>query len=178
MFVEQSPQTGDDLWTIDMNGGKPHVRYKPNLRKTNLDIRPDGRWIAYVSNETGRKEIYVRPADGSEQQWQISSDGGVSPRWKADSSEIFFTTPAGDLMSASVKTDPAFQSSQSESLRLPEMPMRDIPIFEDVSADGQKVLLNIPAETRSSVDFHLILNWMSLLKRTSKNRYPQQRPIF
>jgi hypothetical protein len=69
-------------------------------------------------------------------------------------------------MSVPVKSDPAFQSGQPKPLfHLPELPVRDIPIFEDVSPDGQRVLLNIPTETRSSVDFHLILNWPSLLQK-------------
>lgn len=166
VFVEQSPQTGNDLWTIDVNDGKPHVFLQTSFEENEARYSPDGRWIVYISNETGRNEIYVRPADGSQQQWQISNDGGVTPRWKADGSEILFTSPGGDLMSAAVKTTPSFESSQPKILfHLPETPMRDIPIFEDVSADGQKVLLDIPTETRSSVDFHLILNWMSLLQK-------------
>ena len=166
LFGEQSPQTGNDLWTIDVNGGKPHLFLQTAFEENEARYSPDGRWIVYISNETGRNEVYVRPANGSQQQWQISNDGGVSPRWRADGSEIVFTSPSADLMSASVKTDPSFQSSQPKILfRLPEMSMRDIPIFEDISPDGQRVLLDIPTETRSSVDFHLILNWMSLLQK-------------
>jgi serine/threonine protein kinase/Tol biopolymer transport system component len=166
VFDEQSPQTGSDLWTIDVNGGKPQSLLQTSFEENGARYSPDGRWLVYTSNETGRNEIYVRPANGSQQQWQISNDGGVSPRWRTDGSEIFFTNLTGDLMSSSVKTDPSFQSSQPKIVfHLPETPMRDIPIFEDVSAEGQRVLLDIPIETRSSVDFHLILNWTSLLQK-------------
>ena len=80
-------------------------------------ISPDGGWLAYVSNESGRNEVYVRPfpaTDGG--RWQVSNGGGLEPRWSADSREIFFLDPSFSLMAAQVQTKPAFAVGDSHRL--------------------------------------------------------------
>jgi len=80
-------------------------------------ISPDSRWLAYVSNESGRNEVYVRPfpaTDGG--RWQVSNGGGVEPRWSADGREIFFLDPGFSMMSAQVETTPSFAVGDSHRL--------------------------------------------------------------
>ena len=77
---------------------------------------PDGRWIAYVSNESGRNEIYVRPFPGPGGKWQVSADGGVTPTWSRARSELLYGTPSGQIMVAAYTTEG--ESFRAEKPRL------------------------------------------------------------
>ena len=75
--------------------------------KTEFDERhgqfsPDGRWVAYRSSESGRFEIYVRPFPGPGGQWQISTAGGIAPRWRPDGKELYYIAPDGKLMAVPI----------------------------------------------------------------------------
>jgi hypothetical protein len=105
---------------------------------------------------------------GSHQQWQVSTGGGSQPRWRSDGRELYDVAPDGYLVAASIDTQPAFRPGAPRRLfELPERPDRDTPVFEDVTPDGKRFLLNVPVVARSSVGFHLILNWRSLLDTRS-----------
>jgi serine/threonine-protein kinase len=97
---------------------------------------PDGRWVAYVSNESGGGEIYTREYSGSGARHQVSTQGGSSPRWSRDGREIFFASQ-GSLVSAPVRTEPTFLSEPPRKL----FPLSDEILikfgFYDVSPDGQ-----------------------------------------
>ncbi len=165
-FDEQYPETNSDLMFLD--GSNPKKASVAILRtpfnETNPELSPDGRWLAYNSDESGRVEIYVRPASGSFEQWQISNAGSAQHRWSRGGKEILYVAPDGSLMSVAITTEPVFRPGIPTALfKLPEPPERDAPIFEDVTADGERILLNVPTTARSSVAFHTILNWTDLL---------------
>jgi hypothetical protein len=167
LFSEQDPETNDDIQILSL-GEKPEPRV---VLRTPFDeslpgVSPDGRWIAYVSTETGRSEVAIRPSSGSFEQWQVSTAGGSQPRWRGDGRELYFVSPDGYLMVVSIETQPVFRPGTPRKLfRLPERPERDTPVFEDVTPDGKRFLLNVPVVARSSVGFHVILDWPSLLDR-------------
>ncbi len=167
LFDEQDPETNRDLKILSL-GDKPESRV---LLATPFDEQypeasPDGRWVAYVSNETGRAEVDVRPVSGSFEQWQISTAGGQQPRWRGDGRELYFVSPDGFVMAAAIETQPVFRPAAPRKLfRLPERPERDTPVFEDVTSDGKRFLLNVPVTARSSVGFHAIVNWPALLDK-------------
>jgi eukaryotic-like serine/threonine-protein kinase len=166
VFTEQDPSTSWDLVTLSLGSGKPEPRslLKTPFGENAPDVSPDGRWIAYSSEETGRAEVNVRPVSGSFEQWQISSGGGSRPRWRGDGRELYFASPDGFLMVAAIETQPVFRPGTPRKLfSLPERPDRNLPIFEDVTPDGKRFLLNVPVTARSSVGFHVIGNWRSLL---------------
>jgi eukaryotic-like serine/threonine-protein kinase len=167
LFSEQDPKTNEDIKLLPLEGDRePKVFLRTPFVETNPEATRDGRWIAYTSNETGRGEIYVRAASGAYQQWQLSVAGGDVPRWRADGKELFYLAPDGNVMSVAIDTTPVFRPGTPKSLfKLPRMPDRDTPIFEDITPDGQRVLLNVPVSERTSVGFHAILNWTSLLKQ-------------
>ena len=110
-------------------------------------------------------EVYVRASSGNYQQWQISSAGGSQPRWRADGKELFYLARDGNVMSAAIEVSPVFRPGTPKALfKLPTTPDRDTPVFEDVTPDGQRVILNVPVTELSSVGFDVILNWSELLK--------------
>ena len=114
IFQDVSPGTGLDLLQVALSGNRKPV---PLVRTVGDDtdgrVSPNGRWLAYVSTETGRSEVYVRALTGGNNRWPISTDGGVSPRWRRDGSELFYiatastvpfgaTVPDGRLMAVEV----------------------------------------------------------------------------
>jgi eukaryotic-like serine/threonine-protein kinase len=133
---------------------------------------PDMRWIAYASDESGRPEIYVRPfvavgpsgapalGDG---KWQVSRDGAVQgPKWRADGKEIIFGAPDGALMAVDVDgSGAAFQMSTPQ--RLFTLPPNAS--LGDVSADGKRFLMAVPASQNGQTPITVILNWPALLKK-------------
>jgi Tol biopolymer transport system component len=166
LFDEQDPETSQDIKLLPLDGkGEPKVVLRTPFVEELAEASRDGQWIAYKSNETGREEVYVRASSGAYQQWQISNNGGSIARWRADGKELFYLAPDGNVMSVAIETSPVFRPGTPRALfKLPRTPDRDTPVFEDVSPDGQRVLLNVPVAERSSIAFHVILNWASLLK--------------
>jgi Tol biopolymer transport system component len=166
VFVEQNPETSNDIWLLDLddpNHPTPLVRTRFNENRPELS--PDGRWLAYISDETGRFEVYVREAREDSRQWQVSVDGGREPRWNGDGSELFFASTDGRVMAAAIRTSPVFRAAPPKALfTLPETPDFLNPLFEDVTRDGERFLLNLPTESRTSANFHAIFNWTALLE--------------
>jgi len=82
LFLSNGPQTARDLWVLPMTGDrKPFPFVKTKFDEWRGKFSPDGRWVTYQSNESGRFEIYVRPFPGPGGQWQVSTAGGISPLW-------------------------------------------------------------------------------------------------
>ena len=112
LFNNVDPQTNVDIWIAPTTGDRtPSVFLKTPFREGYGMFSPDGRWVAYQSNESGRPEIYVRPfvppsesvsAAQAVGQWQISAGGGIHPVWRHDGKELFYLNPAGEMMAAPV----------------------------------------------------------------------------
>ena len=129
---------------------------------------PDGRWVAYSSDETGRREVYVReflpnavPAAGA-RKWLISTDGGDKPRWARNGKELYFLSPSGKLMATPVKTAPQFEPGIPAALF--EVSVTGFAPY-DVAADG-RFLVNTPAPSGgdSSTPITVVLNWTAGLR--------------
>jgi len=108
LFHSTDPKTSSDLWVVPMAGDrKPSVFLKTPAREVWGAFSPDGRWVAYHSNESGRAEVYVRPfvppgtaAPGG--VWQVSTAGGIHPVWRPDGKELYYLDPAGAMMAAPI----------------------------------------------------------------------------
>jgi len=131
---------------------------------TSARFSPDGRWVAYDSNESGTYEIYVRPFPspaGGGGQRMVSQTGGQYPRWGKDGKELFYLRPDGELMAADVSSSgAAFEHG------IPK------PVFKatyangwDVSADGKRFLFTVAGTETPQSPFNVVLNWMSILKK-------------
>jgi Tol biopolymer transport system component len=135
----------------------------------NAQFSPDGKFVAYSSSETGSSEVYVSPFPAFNSRWQVSrGDGGEEPRWRRDGKELFFLAPDGRLMAVDVKTGPAFETSLPISLfqTHPRQPISAMDFFSyDVTADGEKFLINTKVDASNSAPMSVVLNWSAELEK-------------
>ena len=131
---------------------------------------PDGRWVAFSSDESGRQEVYVIPFPGPGGRWLISSDGGTSPRWRRDGREIYFLK-RDTLMAAAVNGQGSvFQAGTATRLfdanfRTENYQGYGTGSLYDVAPDGQRFLINIVAAAESAqTPLTIVTNWTSLLR--------------
>jgi tRNA A-37 threonylcarbamoyl transferase component Bud32/dipeptidyl aminopeptidase/acylaminoacyl peptidase len=135
-------------------------------------VSPDNRWIAYLSNETGRDEIYVQPfsAGGSKAsgKWMVSRGTRGMARWRGDSKELMFINGEGSVVSVDVTAGAAFQTSQPKKLF--QMPLELLSnqnpgTLADATRDAQRLLLVMPVQENSQRELAVVLNWPSGVKR-------------
>ncbi len=161
---------GLDIWAVPMSGDRQPLRITETpFSEKESTLSPDGRWIAYASTESGRFEVYIQsfPKPGIKQQ--VSTTGGMMPRWKRDGTELLYLSADGKLMAASANPaasslelntpSPLFQTS------LPFITSVDARIRAqyDVSTDGRFLMGVTPAE--ASTDINVILNWSAGQRR-------------
>jgi len=136
-------------------------------------LSPDGRWVAYVSNETGRYEIYVQSTSGAVGKWLISTDGGVEPLWSAKGSEIFYRN--GDQMwTVDVITNSGFKHGKPRIVfegryRLGDVNRDDTRNY-DVTPDGQRFLMLKDVTEPVSGHLNVVINWTDELQRVMASR--------
>ena len=125
---------------------------------------PDGRFVAYVSNESGSNEIYVQTFPASGGKWQISNGGGTQPEWRADGKELFFLSPGDTLQAVPVSIGATFEPGIPKALFKRTIERGGILRNRyNVSADGQRFLLNAARAAAQSTPFSVVLNWPETL---------------
>ena len=169
LFVEQSPETGYDLWVLPLEGERKPVPYlQTEFNEVMGQFSPDGRWVAYASNESGRDEIYVQPYPADGGKWMVSTDGGRQPRWRADGKELFYLTADDRVMAAEIEAGETFQPGVPHMLfRAPGVnPLLPHNFYHyDVSDDGQRFLIDVAAEESEQSPVTIVLNWQAELGR-------------
>jgi Tol biopolymer transport system component len=166
LYMAFGGTTGTDLWALPLFGDrKPFPFLQTQFNEAAGQFSPDGRWIAYISAQSGRNDVYVAPFPGPGGTWQISTAGGANPRWRRDGKEILYLALDNKLMAAAVNG----QSSGFEvgAVR-PLFDVRQRPGQRssfDVSADGQRFLVNTLVEQASSAEITLVVNWTAGLKK-------------
>jgi serine/threonine protein kinase/Tol biopolymer transport system component len=136
------------------------------------EFSPDGRYVAYVSNESGRDEVYVKPFPSGEGKWQVSAGGGAAPRWSRRGDELFFMT-GDNLMAVPVRTKPSLELGSPQKLfsRRPVSADRPSGVYDsyDVSPDGQRfVMLQSAEEQPGSQPLTVVQNWFAEFKGRQK----------
>jgi Tol biopolymer transport system component len=169
IYLTTGTSTGLDLWLLPPSG-KPFPFLASPAREFDARFSPDGRWIAYLSDESGVVELYARsftPAAGGGQpaiglRVPVSSRGASMPRWRGDGRELFFVAPNGDLMSVAI-TEVAASASPAtlqvgRPVRLFPAPS---PTNWDAAPDGQRFLFAMPVGPQAMAPFTVVVNWQA-----------------
>jgi eukaryotic-like serine/threonine-protein kinase len=160
VFTEFMRRTNGDLWLMPLSGdGKPVPIAQTPFDEKGARFSPDGRWLAYYSNESGNREMYLRSVEGSGERLRVSSGGGTMPRWRLDGRELFYLSSDNGVMSVSLSTGSRLQPSAASLLFRVEGVVRDY----DVAADGQRFLLDVAEPDPAPLT--VLANWPSLLAR-------------
>ena len=160
LMYEQGIGFNVDLWVLPVSGDhKPFLYTNAASRGT---FSPNGRWVAYVAQESGRPEVFVAPFPWTGTKWQISNGGGAEPRWRGDGKELFYFDLNGLVAVEVDSTGPAFQIGSSKLLF--RIPLRGIIAREYApSKDGQRFIAVSPREG-SSQSLTLVQNWLAELR--------------
>ena len=153
-----------DIGMVDSRAGDRLLLSSVAANETRPDVSPDGRWLAYMSNESGgRDEIFVRPMDDVEStKWQVSADGGHSPVWLPGGRELVYRAP-GRMMSVTIRDGPKFQVETPRPLFADPYVNDQGGRSYDVARGGRFLMLQ--DEANSTDEIHLIVNWFEELKR-------------
>ena len=156
---------GWDIFVMPTSGDrKPIPVVQTPFNDLNATFSPDGRFIAYQSNESGRGEVYVQTFPDPGGKWQISTAGGFDASWRADGKQIFFRAPDQKLMAVDVQTAGNFQAGIPQPLFLGRVPPGASRNRYSPAADGQRFLYIAPLGRESMTPTTVILNWFEGLE--------------
>jgi serine/threonine-protein kinase len=159
----------DDLMLLPLQPPRrPHPLIQTMFGERNAEIAPDGRWLAYESNESGREEIYVRPfPDVSGGRWQVSTGGGRMPLWSRNGQELFYGSPDGALMGVRIEPGPSWHSSTSARILQGHIAYSGFGRAFDVAPDGRRFLMIRDGGGNEAALQNLVIvqNWLEELKR-------------
>jgi len=169
IYDEHTATARQDLWIVPMERAHTPIPFLATpADETSAAFSPNGKWIAYSSDESGRRDVYVRgfapdrnPA-AAVGQWTISGNGGDKPRWSRDGKELFYIASDGKMMTVPITGGPTFE---------PGVPM---PLFDthvtgfmpyDVAPDGRFLINTMPADATSRSSITVVVNWFASLEK-------------
>jgi serine/threonine protein kinase len=160
-FHERKADGERDIWVVGTDGTPVPFLLTP-FDERSPRFSPDGRWLAYVSDESGRDEVYVQPYPGPGRRWLISTDGGADPVWSHDGRELFYVQEP-QLMAVSIAASDEFSASRPRRLFDARFTVGDDRPNYDVSPDGKWFILPWSERRAPPVELHLVLNWLGAL---------------
>jgi hypothetical protein len=164
LLLGSRPSKGMILFALD-GSQKPIPVGSRNGSSRQGRISPDGKFIAFTSNESGRGEIYVQAMPPGAGQWKVSINGGQSPRWKSDGKELFFVSPDAEMMAVDITLDPVNPSGVPHRLfQLKSADPTDLANY-DVRPDGQQFLILMRQRSMQDAPITVVLNWWAELRQ-------------
>jgi Tol biopolymer transport system component len=176
LYNTPDPKSGWDLWALPLKSDrKPFPVAQTSFDEFGGQFSPDGRWLAYVSNESGRSEIYVRPFPGTGGKWQVSTAGGAQLRWRRDGKELFYVAPdnrlmavpfglAADTSAADVGPPVAlFPTRLASGAGIGSVGFVATAQY-DIATDG-RFLMNVAVEESTAPPITIVQNWLAGLKK-------------
>jgi Tol biopolymer transport system component len=175
LYATQRPPTGADIWALPLGGElRPFPVMQTPFEEAAGQFSPDGRWLAYQSNESGPMQIYVRPFPGLGDKWQVSTAGGSQPRWRPDGKELFYIAPDARLIAVQIAVGanrqilevgapvPLFATRLASGSNIPGGTLSK-PQYA-VASDG-RFLMNVGVEGATVPPITVVLNWDAALKK-------------
>jgi eukaryotic-like serine/threonine-protein kinase len=173
-FEDGTFSTGRDIWVMHLGDRKEEPFLRTPFNEGAAQFSPDGRWLVYASNESGRYEIYVQPYPGPGGKWQISTDGGEEPLWNSNGRELFYRS-GNKMIAVEITTQPSFSAGNPKVLFAGQYQPSPNPVPNanyDVSPDGQRFLMLKPGgqEQAGPTQINVVLNWFEELKQKVPTR--------
>ena len=173
LFTRQAGKTGYDLWTAPATGERKPVPFlQTDFNEVQGQFSPDGNWVAYASDESGRYEIYVRPFPPAPGRWKISVTGGQLPRWRHDGRELFYISPDRKMMAVSLKMKAGADASVEAAVPEALFDSHIVPVQAgfnqwgySVAADGRRFLVVTSHEDTAVTPLTVVTNWLASVKR-------------
>jgi Tol biopolymer transport system component len=167
LYSEHSADTLWDLWILPTGDTKSQPYLKTPYNELEGQFAPNGKWIAYTSDESGRNEIYVRAFPDSGAKFPVSNGGGRLARWRRDGKELFYRGLDGRLMAAPVRAAAQGLDVGSPVPLVPTMEPAGVFVYSyDISPDGQRILALAPAANEAGgSSLTVIVNWQAALKK-------------
>jgi Tol biopolymer transport system component/DNA-binding winged helix-turn-helix (wHTH) protein len=168
-FAELKPKTLRHIFLLDLKSHGTAPFLNSSATEAYPELSPDGRWMAYTSDETGRLEVYVRPFPGPGGKWLISQEGGTEPLWARSGKQLYYRSLDGkEVWAVDFQTGAGFTASKPRRLlKMTEVMGTGAPIrSRDVSLDGQRLLMVKLEDTKPTpvTELVLIVNWAEDLK--------------
>jgi eukaryotic-like serine/threonine-protein kinase len=165
------------LWALPLrNGREPGLLVSTTPSVAVARLSPDGRWLAYVSSETGKEEVFVRAFPSGEHRVQVSHDGGAEPIWCREGRELVYLTRNGTFMAVPIRLHgngvepgdgaPLFRAALVGSSSLGTLARNQY----DVTGDGQRLLVNVPSADPSAIPITVVVNWTKALGNSAESR--------
>jgi eukaryotic-like serine/threonine-protein kinase len=169
IYREVNPKTKYDVWVLPVGpqagDRKPFPFLRTEANEAAAVLSPDGQWIAYSSDESGRYEVYVQSFPGGGGIRQVSTGGGIGPLWRGDGKELFYHAPDGKLMAVAVKGGASFEAGMPAPLFEFRAGGNVITPYYDVTSDGQRFLLSTIVETEAAAPLTVVVNWAAEAKK-------------
>jgi eukaryotic-like serine/threonine-protein kinase len=160
-----NPVTGRDIWVLRLKDRKAEPFLVTRFTEGAPDFSPDGRWLTYVSDESGRPETYVQPYPGPGGKWQISTEGGTEPLWSRSGRELFYRSGT-KMMAVDVTAQPAFSAGKPRILfdrQYFATPFPQTFPRYDATRDGQRFLMVKEGEQAPTL-ITVVQNWIRQLE--------------
>jgi serine/threonine-protein kinase len=176
VFREQVTSSNSDLMMVTLQGERrPKPLMATSFNEVNAELSPDGKWLAYQSDESGRDEIYVRPFPNiGEGRWQLSTNGGTRPLWSRDGKELFYVSRTLNLMTIPVQASTGFSASSPTKVVDAQLVETGPGRMYDVSTDGRRFLIIKPSASANAKtappSITLVQNWVDELTRRVQPR--------
>ena len=149
-----------DVGVIDLNAGTMRPLLQAAFNQAGARLSPDGRWLAYESDESGEYEVFVRSFPDPGEKRQVSVGGGRQPRWRRDGKELFYVSPDRKITSVELRPGPPFEAGKPRVLFqtriLPQVEARN---HYDVTADGQRFIVNSRRPEDALLPITVVVNW-------------------
>ena len=163
MFETLQPGTEWDIWVYSFADNQARSLVATPFSDVDPCFSPDGRFVVYASNESGRTEVYVVPTSGGSRKWQVSIKGGSAPIWSPIGDEIFFLDPDLNLTSVTVSGNKDLMFGDPQVLfKIPALRVEDLTF--DVAPDGQRFLVNTTEAQQIAESLILVQNWENLVE--------------
>jgi hypothetical protein len=163
IYSTRSSDTGWDVWALPIGGDrKPFPIARTRFTELFGTVSPNGKYVAYFSDESGQMEVYVQEFPEPRHKWQVSTKGGTEPFWRADGRELFYRA-GSELMAVPVQTSPEFVAGSPVSLFRARFPRLLLRATYRPAPDGKRFLMLTPAGDNLVVPTVVVLNWTSAL---------------